>query len=109
MRPRRSFSSGRDSERQKAAITSEATVMSKPLSRGTPLALPPRPTTMWRRARSFMSTTRFHRMRVGSIWSAFPWARWLSRAAERRLWATPMAWKSPVKWRLMSSMGTTWL
>ena len=28
--------------------------------------------------------------------------------AHRRLFAAPMAWKSPVKCRLMSSIGTTW-
>src|ERR1035437_568005 len=27
--------------------------------------------------------------------------------AERRLWAVVIAWKSPVKWRLISSIGTT--
>ena len=60
-----------------------------------------------RRARSFMSTTRFQMTRVGSMRRALPWVMWLSRMADIRLWATPMAWKSPVKWRLMSSMGTT--
>ncbi len=39
-------------------MTSEATVMSKPVSRGTPLILPPRPMTASRSARSFMSSTR---------------------------------------------------
>ncbi len=38
--------------KQKMAMTSLATVMSKPSSRG--------PSTMWRSWRSFMSTTRFH-------------------------------------------------
>src|SRR6266853_1884886 len=28
--------------------------------------------------------------------------------ADSRLCALAMAWKSPVKWRLMSSIGTTW-
>jgi len=108
IRPRRSLSSIRESERQKTAITSEATVMSNPLSRVTPLAGPPRPITTLRRARSFMSTTRFQVMRPGSMPRALPLFRWLSMQAESRLWATPMAWKSPVKWRLISSMGTTW-
>ncbi len=44
--------------RQKIAITSEATVMSKPSSRGKPLATPPSELTIERSARSFMSTTR---------------------------------------------------
>ncbi len=33
---------------------------------------------------------------------------WLSISAASRLWAAVMAWKSPVKCRLMSSIGTTW-
>ena len=32
----------------------------------------------------------------------------LSSSADSRLCAEVMAWKSPVKWRLMSSIGTTW-
>ena len=32
---------------------------------------------------------------------------WLSSTAESKLWAAVIAWKSPVKWRLMSSIGTT--
>src|SRR6185312_733743 len=32
---------------------------------------------------------------------------WLSISADSKLWAEVMAWKSPVKWRLMSSIGTT--
>ena len=36
-------------------MTSVATVMTKPSSRGTPFTLPPRPTTILRSARSFMS------------------------------------------------------
>ena len=97
-----------DVARQKMAITSEATVMSKPSSRGTPWALPPRPSTMLRSWRSFMSTTRFHVILRTSMPSSLPlWICASSRAA-RRLFAAPMAWKSPVKCRLMSSIGTTW-
>ena len=29
--------------------------------------------------------------------------------APARLWAAPMAWTSPVRWRLKSSIGMTWL
>ena len=29
--------------------------------------------------------------------------------AAARLWAAPMAWTSPVRWRLKSSIGMTWL
>ena len=32
-----------------------------------------------------------------------------SMAAASRLWATPTAWMSPVRWRLKSSIGTTWV
>ena len=32
---------------------------------------------------------------------------WLSSIAARRLFAAPIAWKSPVKCRLISSIGTT--
>ena len=39
--------------------------MSKPLSCGMLLLVPPRPTMMSRRARSFMSTTRFQMIRRG--------------------------------------------
>ena len=63
---------------------------------------------MFRSARSFMSTTRFHTIRRGSMPNLLPWWRWLSSIAASRLWANSMAWKSPVKWRLMSSIGTTW-
>ncbi len=47
-------------------MTSLAAVMSNPDSRGTPSAGPPRPMTMFRRARSFMSSARFQRTRRGS-------------------------------------------
>ena len=94
--------------RQKIAMISEATVMSKPSSRGTPHTLPPMPHTMLRSWRSFISTTRFQVMRRTSKPSALPWWMWLSIMAASRLLAAPMAWKSPVKCRLMSSIGTTW-
>ena len=48
-------------------MTSEATAMSKPVSRGSPLSLPPRPMTIWRSARSLMSTTRGQVMLKGSM------------------------------------------
>ncbi len=64
---------------------------------------PPRPMTTCRRARSLRSTTRRHSTRRGSMPSWLPWCRWLSSIAASRLWAVEMAWKSPVKWRLMSS------
>jgi formate--tetrahydrofolate ligase len=54
------------------AITSEATVMSKPSSRGKPLATPPRLPTMLRSARSFMSRQRRHDTRRASMPSELP-------------------------------------
>ncbi len=60
-----------------------------------------------RSARSFMSITRFHAMRRTSKPSSLPWLMWLSIIAASRLLASAMALKSPVKCRLMSSMGTT--
>ena len=81
--------------------------MSKPSSRGTPLAVPPRPMTIWRSARSLTSTTRRQVMRRTSKPSSLPWWMWLSISAASRLLASAMAAKSPVKCRLMSSIGTT--
>ncbi len=52
--------------------------MSKPPSCGIELFAPPRPTMMFRRARSFMSTTRFQTIRRGSMPRALPWWMWLS-------------------------------
>ena len=49
------------------AITSEAAVMSKPVSRGEPFIRPPSPITTRRSARSSMSTQRFHVIVSGSI------------------------------------------
>ncbi len=90
------------------AITSLAGVMLKPSCRGTPLPVPPRPMVMSRSARSFMSITRFQAMVRGSMLSErFRFCRLLSISAASRLLAFSMAAKSPVKCRLMSSMGTT--
>ena len=90
-------------------MTSEPTVMTNSVSRGMPSSRPPRPMTMWRSARSLMSTTRGQRTPCGSIPSGFLWWRLLSMNAPARLWAAPMAWTSPVRWRLKSSIGMTWL
>ena len=89
--------SGMSSARQRIAITSDATVISKPSSLGTPLALPPRPTTIFRRALSFMSTALFQVILLGSMPRELPCCMWLSSMAASRLLAAPMAWKSPVK------------
>ncbi len=53
-------------------MISEATVMSKPASRGKPLAVPPSGPTIWRSARSFMSMTRRQVTRRESIASPLP-------------------------------------
>ena len=107
IRPSLSCRSSRSRARQKIAMTSEATVMSNPSSRGAPLETPPRPLTMERSARSFMSSTRRHRMRRGSMPSGLSQNRWLSSIAASRLCAAVMAWKSPVKCRLIWSIGPT--
>ncbi len=107
MRARRSVRSAAEEARQNTAMTSDATVMSKPSCRGTPCAGPPSPTTISRSARSFMSMTRRKDTRRGSIPSSLPWKMWLSMSAHRALFALVTAWKSPVKCRLMSSMGST--
>jgi len=73
MRPKRVFKSAKLVAKQKMAITSEATTISKPSSRGTPLAEPPKPTTICLNARSFMSITRFHTMRRVSMLRVLPW------------------------------------
>ncbi len=91
IRPRRASRSFRSRARQKIAITSEATVMSKPSSRGKPFAAPPSAHTIERSARSFMSITRRHAMRRVSRSSSLPQYTWLSISAESRLCATPMA------------------
>ena len=105
---RRAFKSSMSVARHRIAMISEATVMSNPLSRITPSPFLPRPTMMWRRERSFISITRFHTIFFVTISSAFPWWMWLSSIAANRLCAEVMAWKSPVKCRLISSIGTTW-
>ena len=54
------------------AITSEAATMSKPVSRGMPWVGPPRPLTMLRRLRSFMSTARRQATPCGAIRHSLP-------------------------------------
>ena len=66
-------------------MTSDATVITNSVSRGTPFSLPPRPTITRRTARSLMSTTRGQRIENGSMPSALPWWRWLSRNAAREV------------------------
>jgi hypothetical protein len=109
IRPRRARRSARSDARARTAITSDATVICHSVSRGTPFSRPPSPITTRRIARSLMSTTRGQRTARGSIPSGFLWWRLLSRNAAPRLWAAPIACTSPVRWRLKSSIGITWL
>ena len=88
-------------------MISEAAVMVNPVCAGTPLVGPPRPVTTLRRERSLTSRQRCQVTRRGSMPSSLPWWMWLSISAASVLLAEVMAWKSPVKWRLMSSIGTT--
>ena len=106
--PRRARRSARSRATATIAITSEAAVMSKPVSRGMPFARPPSPTTVWRSTRSSMSTQRRQVIECGSSPSSLPCRRCESIIAASRLLAAPIAWMSPVKWRLISSIGTTW-
>ena len=88
-------------------MISEAAVITKPSWRGTPCALPPSPITVFRSSRSFTSSVRGHVIVCGSIPRALPWKIDASSAADSRLCAAVIAWKSPLKWRLISSIGTT--
>ncbi len=108
IRPSLSLSSFRSAERQRMAMTSEAAVMSNPVSRAIPRSGPPMPSTTSRRTRSFMSSTRFQAIVRRSIRPQTPSkCSRLSTMAASRLWAEVTACRSPVKCRLMSSLGTT--
>ena len=67
MRPRRWRKSFMLVVRPRIAMTSDATAMSKPVSRGRPFSRPPRPITTLRSARSLTSTTRGQVMDSGSM------------------------------------------
>ena len=58
--------------KQKIAITSEATVMSKPSCLGYPFATPPKSTTIDLNDLSFMSITLFQKTLLTSIFNLFP-------------------------------------
>ena len=91
------------------AITSEAAVISNPVSLGIPEAVPPKPTMMWRKERSFISITRFQVTVRGSIpREVVLLCMLLSIKAASKLCAFSTALKSPVKCRLISSIGSTW-
>ena len=107
MRPRRLRRSARLSASARIAMISEAAVMMNPVSRAGPLSRPPSPVAMRRSARSFMSMQRGQRISFGSIRKSLPKCRCVSSSAARRLCAEVMAWKSPVKWRLIRSIGSS--
>src|SRR5581483_8788115 len=69
--------------------------------------LPPTPLTVERSSRAFTSSVRGHVIVAGSMSSGLPKYREASIAEARRLCAAVTAWKSPLKCRLMSSIGTT--
>jgi hypothetical protein len=73
MRAIRARRSSMLSARQSTAIISEAAVRRKPSSRGMPPVSPPRPTTVSRSARSFMSIERFQRTALTSTSCSLPW------------------------------------
>ena len=54
-----------------------------------------------------MSMQRRQLIDSGSMLSTFPCSRCVSSIAASKLFAAPIAWMSPVKWRFMSSIGTT--
>ena len=70
--PRRACKSARFFDRQNTAITSDATVISNPSSRGKPFATPPRLPTIDRSARSFISRQRRQVIRRASMPRPFP-------------------------------------
>jgi len=106
--PRRRFKSSISSAKQRTAIISEATVMTKWSSLTIPSILLPSPTTTFRRTLSFISRHLFQMICLGSMPSSFPCWIWLSKSAANRLFAEVIAWKSPVKCKFRSSIGTTW-
>ena len=106
MFPSRYFKSSKSLLKHKIAITSLAGVMLNPSSLVIPLLEPPRPMTILRKARSFISITRFQTIVRGSIFNVnFLFCRLLSIKADNKLLAFSMAEKSPVKCRLISTMG----
>ena len=105
MRPSRARRSARPAASAMIAMTSDAAVMMNPVSRAGPFSRPPIPAAIRRSDRSFMSRQRGHRISLRSSRSALPKCRWVSISAASRLWAEVMAWKSPLKCRLILSTG----
>ncbi len=73
MRPSRVRRSFRSLASANTAMISEAAAITKPSCRGTPCALPPRPATMLRSSRSFMSMVRGQVIDSGSMFRTLPW------------------------------------
>jgi len=92
------------------AITSLAAVMSNEDSLGIPLEIPPNPITIFRNDLSFISITRCQKMLRGSNFKfRFLLCKLLSIKVDNRLLALSIAGISPVKSKLISSIGNTWL
>ena len=72
MRPNLALRSIKSEARQNIAMTSEATVISKPDSLGMPLAVPPKPITILRKALSLRSMTLRKTILRGSMLSSLP-------------------------------------
>ena len=99
--------SSRSVARQKIAITSDATVMSKPSSRGKPLATPPsRVDDLAQRAVVHVEHAAPGDAALVDAERVAPVDVVVDHRRQQVVRAV-MAWKSPVKWRLMSSIGTT--
>ena len=107
MFPTLSFKSFKSFARHKIAMISLATVISKPSWRITPLPFEPTPMIISLNSRSFMSIHLLIKICFGSMFNALPWWMWLSIIAQIKLFAVVIAWKSPVKCMLISSIGTT--
>ena len=106
--PNRNFKSAKSFAKHKIAITSDAGVILKPSSRMVPFALAPTPMIIWRNERSFISITLFHAIDFGSKFNEyFVFCKLLSITAESKLFAFSIAEKSPVKCKLISSIGNT--
>ena len=105
MSPSRFLRSAKLSAMQNTAMTSLAAVMTNPPWRAWPLQLVAKPDSTTRSWRSLQSMQRVKVIESGSIPSLLPWKMWLSIKAASRLFAAVMACRSPVKCRLMSSIG----
>ena len=89
-------------------MTSDAGVILNPSSLGIPFAVPPKPIVILRNALSFISITRFQSIVLGSkLKLQHLLCKLLSINAESKLFAFSTALKSPVKCKLISSIGKT--